>query len=77
MSQIQVTTDLIQEPWQDIQDPPFGTVERMGLLAPSTVAMLIRMEDGSYTVGVVELGLYVKASTALMRAAVENGTPKP
>ena len=73
MDRVEVTTDLLQEPWTDIIDPPFGKVERLGLVPgedrPSSVAMLVRTETG-VVVAMLELSLYVKASTALMRAAV-------
>jgi hypothetical protein len=74
MDRVTVTTDLLEEPWTDVVDPPFGTVERLGLVKmtgdqPSSVALLIRTEKGP-VVAMLELSLYVKASTALMKAVV-------
>lgn len=71
MSTIHVTTDLLAEPWQDVKNPLFGRVERIGFVptkqGPSNVAMLVRMENGTVTVAMLELALYVKASTVLQR----------
>lgn len=71
MSQIHVTTDLLAEPWQDITEPKFGKVERIGFVptkqGPSNVAMLVEMEDGTSVVAMLELALYVKASTVLQK----------
>lgn len=67
-----VTADLLADPWADIIDPPFGDVERIGLVAPDdappSVALLVRLEDGSHVVAMVSLALYAKASTALLKA---------
>ena len=75
MSTIHVTTDLLAEPWQDVQNPSFGKVEKIGYVptkhGPSNVAMLVHMEDGSTVVAMLELALYVKASTVLMKLGVQ------
>jgi len=67
-----VTADLLADPWADVIDPPFGDVERIGLVpveggAPS-VALLVRTEDGQHVVAMLSLALYAKASTALLKA---------
>lgn len=76
MSSIHVTTDLLAEPWTDITDPPFGKVERIGYVptkqGPPNVAMLIRLEDGTPIVAMLELALYVKASTVLQKMWVQS-----
>lgn len=76
---IHVTTDLLRQPWHDISHPAFGRVERVGFLpgsegAPSNVALLVRLENGQWAVGMIELSLYVKASTVMQRIHVERQT---
>ena len=67
-----VTADLLADPWADVIDPPFGDVERIGLVAPDggvpSVALLVRLEDGRPIVAMLSLALYAKASTALLKA---------
>lgn len=69
---ITVTADLLAEPWTDIIDPPFGDVTRVGVVEVNpdspNVALLVRLETGEHVVAMVSLALYVKASTAIMRA---------
>jgi len=71
---VHVTTDLLREPWLDISYPTFGRVERIGFVPgndePSNVALLIRLENGQWAVGMIELSLYVKASTTMQRIHV-------
>lgn len=73
MIPLSITTNLDIDPWTDLPpDIPFGSIERMGLLpngtveGRATVALVIRLEDGSLVGAQTTLRLLNTATHALL-----------
>lgn len=72
-----VTVNLDIDPWTDLPpDIPFGTIERIGLLpngtkeGRATVALVVRLEDGSLVGAQTTLRLLNTATHALLASPV-------
>ena len=77
MIPLTLTTNLDIDPWTDLPpDIPFGNVERMGLLpngtveGRATVAIVIRLEDGSLVGAQTTLRILNAATHALLASPV-------
>ena len=77
MIPLSITMNLDIDPWNDLApDIPFGNVERIGLLPAgtqkgrATVALVVRLEDGSLVGAQTTLRLLNTATHALLASPI-------